>query len=148
MASEQKIKELAEVVVKLEKIERDKLLRRGLGEESLEQSLTPLLEEVTNKSEFATKYALSTYEGNVDAVKNCLNAIADQFHTQAGRSNPDYIANKAGFLQEVRNQLENMRAHWPSFYVAAIEERGFLKDEGIRKEYEHDLPPRISYRPV
>ena len=55
---------------------------------------------------------------------------------QANYSSADYINQRDGFLQAVRTEVEEAR-HWlPLFAGSAVLERGFLEDEGIRREYE------------
>ena len=57
MATEQKLKELLAAITALSQIERDKLLRKNLGEESLEKEIQPILDDLNKRTDFASKYA-------------------------------------------------------------------------------------------
>lgn len=136
MATEQKIKELSTVIATLSQIDRDKLIRKGLGEESLEKEIQPILDDLNKRAEFALKYASHVHDSYIETIKNSFQQISQQLTTQANRNNQEYIANKTTFLNGIFAQLEQIKAHWSHFVTAAIEERGFLQDEGVRREYE------------
>lgn len=58
---------------------------------------------------------------------------------QTGRSNAEYVSQKEGFINAVNSQIQNLQQYWSNFVTAAIETRGFLKDEGTRKEYQKTI---------
>lgn len=136
MATQPKIDELNNVLNALASIDRSALLRKNIGDESLGDVLQPILAELDSKAEFAKRYAKGISNAAVDVIRNSFAAIVSALNAQAARSNTDYIAQKESTLQQVNSQKEGLLAHWPSLVTAAIEERGFLQDEGIRKEYE------------
>ena len=136
MATEPQIKELSTVVENLNAINEEKLMRRSLGEESLEKPLLPLLSQVRQKAEFAHQYAEVVSDQYVEHVRSHLGNIVDQCNAQADRSNQEYIAQKESFLNTVQGGLDNIQTQWAPFVTTAIEERGLLTDKGIQKEYE------------
>jgi hypothetical protein len=139
MATQKKVDELRVAINTLITVDKDKLLRKNLGEESLEQPLVPIIEELTRKSEFALAYALRVHDGAVNSLKDLFTAIAAEFQQQSARNNTEYIQNKATFLNNVKAHVENIQAFWPPFVSAAVEQRGFLQDEGIKKEYQDTI---------
>ena len=139
MATEQKLKELLAAITALSQIERDKLLRKNLGEESLEKEIQPILDDLNKRTDFASKYAKDVHDSYIEAIKNSFLQISQHLTTQANRNNQEYIANKSAFLNAINTQLEQIKAHWSHFITAAIEERGFLQDEGVRREYERTI---------
>ena len=58
---------------------------------------------------------------------------------QANRSNSDYVAERPQFLVNIATQLEALKQHWPPLVTVAIESRGLLEDEGVRREYEQTI---------
>lgn len=136
MATLPKIEELKKVLDALAGIDRGALLRKNIGDESLSDVLQPILEELDEKAEFARRYASGIGDASLDAIKNCFAAIVNALTSQAARPNTEYIAQKGTLLIQVNAQREAMLAHWPNLVAAAVLDRGFLEDEGIRKEYE------------
>lgn len=139
MASEQHLSQLRTTAERFKAIERDKLLRSTLGEESLESSFGPRLEEIKNKLDFAIEFAPSVHDTYVSQVTGIFSNILQQLEAQTGRSNAEYVSQKDSFINAVTSQLQNLQQYWSNFVTAAIEARGFLKDEGIRKEYQKTI---------
>ena len=131
MANEQTLQNLDKIIEELRSINEDKLLRVNLGEESLKDELDPFLAELNSKIDFAKSYASKIHNNYVNQFIKSINAIKDQLNAQAERNNQEYIANKQGVLNACKEQLEQLRVDWAHFVAAAIEERGFLHDEGI-----------------
>ena len=139
MATDQKIKELETVCGQYRAVDRERLVRTSLGEASLDEVLTPKLDELESQIDFALRYAKSTHESYVQHFIQALTQINQQLTAQAERNNQEYIANSDQFLAQITAQIESIRQHWAHFVTAAIEERGFLEDEGVKKEYEKTL---------
>ena len=64
-----------------------------------------------------------------------LQQLHEELSAQARRPSAEYIQNREGVLSTLDSQNEAILQNWPPFVTAAIESRGFLEDEGIRKEY-------------
>jgi hypothetical protein len=111
----------------------------ALGEASLKDKLSPMLEEIGSKADFALRYAKSVHDPYIQHFITALTNINNALNTQAERNNQEYIANSEALLTELKTQQEAISAHWSPFVTAAIEERGFLEDEGVKKEYDKML---------
>lgn len=137
MATEEKVHELSITAnrLKSDALDEQKLVRRTLGEESLEKAIMPLLDEIRHKANFSVRYAENVPEGYVEQVRQQLEYIANECEVQAGRSNHDFIANKDAFLSNIRNSCENLKDPWVYFVSAAVEARGLLSDEDIQTRY-------------
>lgn len=139
MATEPQINELRATVDNLGKLNEEKLIRRTLGEESLEKEIVPLLAELRNKTEFALKYAGNVNGTYVEHIRTTLEQIIAQCEAQANRNNQEFIAEKGAFLSKTQNMLETLKLHWSSFITAAVEESGLLADKGIKQAYDSTL---------
>ena len=137
MATQQMVSSLTQTVNALKSVDKERLLRRSLGEESLLQaSFEAKFDDILKQSAFALEYAPAVDENAVGNVRSVLEQIKNELDTQAKRTNPDYVNNRSQFVPRIEALLQQMRQFWPPFVTAAIEARGFLQDEGIRKEYE------------
>jgi hypothetical protein len=135
MALAEKMKQLDAVVTQINKVDSDKLLRKGLGEESLELTFADDLERIRSLTEFVVQHAPSVHDRYVEQARVTLEQIASQMTAQAARPSSEYIAQRDTFLNSVRNQLAEARLWEPFFAATAVLDRGFLQDEGIRREY-------------
>lgn len=136
MASNQQLQTLAAAVSRLNTVDSYKLLRKNLGDESLERVFAGELKKIKSLAEFAEQHAATVHDQYVAQACSTLDAIANHMEAQANYSSADYINQRDGFLQAVRTEVEEAR-HWlPLFAGSAVLERGFLEDEGIRREYE------------
>lgn len=136
MANEQVLQQFATAADKISKVDLEKLLRKGLGDESLEKRFLPQLDEIRRVKDFAVKYAPSVHSDFVTLAQNTLNSLGDEMVAQASRSSAEYIAQRENFLNNVKANIEESRRWLPFFTAAAVHERGFLEDEGIRSEYQ------------
>lgn len=135
MATDQAIQQLDGTIGKLNAVDSEKLLRRSLGDESLESVFGPELEKVRSLAAFVTQHGRSVHSDHVNQARATLDVIANEMQAQANRPSAEYISNRANFLSGVRTQLEEARRWLPFFAASAVLERGFLEDEGIRREY-------------
>ena len=133
MATTQKIKELNDVFSAMASIDRGALLRKNIGDESLGDVLQPILNDLDSKAEFARSYAKGVNDTALEGIRASFAAIVTILTAQAARSNTDYIANKPTILTQINENMEGLLTYWPSLVAAAVVERGFLQDEGIRK---------------
>jgi len=134
MATKQSLEKLKKIKDSFEEIDMQKLFRSSLGEESLESTLKPKVEELNKKIDFILEYASKVHDTSVNNIASTLSQIQSIMKGQAEHTNPDYISQATTFVQEFDNQVEQILNSWYPFVSAAIESRGFLEDEGIRKE--------------
>ncbi|MFZ5947244.1 MAG: hypothetical protein ACOYU5_04685 [Stygiobacter sp.] len=139
MASKSQLDNLKKIIDGIRAIDREKLLRASLGEESLQTKFGSDLEQLEKRIEFALEYAPLVNDNTVSQVASILNDIKNQMDAQAKRNNAEYVAQKNGFLSTIESYFESLLQHWPPFITAAIELRGFLQDEGIKKEYQNAI---------
>ena len=140
MASQQSLDNLTRTVTGLRSIDRDRLLRSSLGEESLEQSgFAETFGRILKKAAFALEYAKSVDDGVVNGVNSAFEQTRNILDAQAKRTNAQYVSEKAGLLNQISTYQQQAQQFWPPFVTSAIEARGFLEDEGIRKEYENTV---------
>ena len=140
MASVQIYNNLVNTITAIKKVDKDRLLRGTLGEESLEQSgFKETLESIFQKATFAQQYADKVDDGAVNSATSIFNQIRTTLEQQAQRTNPEYVNQKQTFLNSIPTNLEQLRQFWPPFVTAAVEARGFLQDEGIREEYQRTV---------
>jgi ElaB/YqjD/DUF883 family membrane-anchored ribosome-binding protein len=120
-------------------IEKAKLFRKNLGDESLEKELEPIMGSLDQIRHFVMQYAPYVHDSKVDSISLALEYIAARLTSLSKMTNQEYMAKKAAMLGEIANQMEEMNQWLPYFVTAAIQTRGFLEDEGIRKEYEKTI---------
>lgn len=137
MASQQLMDQFKRILDGLKAIDKDKLLRANLGDESLLRAgFLDTFDLILKKANFAYQYAAEVDESIASAVMNAFESIRSILDAQAKKANPEYVAQKTAFINQVESSLNSFRPHWSHFVTAAIEARGFLEDEGIRKEYQ------------
>jgi len=139
MATKQQIESLKKASVAFDSLDLSKLERKNLGEASLAAELEPRLQEIRRIRDIASKYASSVHGSHVDAIRGVLEQVKIAIEDQAKRSTQEYIAQAQPFLQNMDSRLEDSRMHLAYFVTAAIIERGFLEDEGIRVEYDRTV---------
>ena len=139
MATEAKITELEAAFTEFESIDRDKLLRKTIGDESLSNELQPILDDLDTKCKFARNHANGTADQMLEIIRSAYSNIASVLQAQQERANPDYIANKPGLLNDMEVHTELLLSAWPSLVSAAVLARGFLQDEGVHQEYENTV---------
>ena len=136
MASDQQLKNLTATVARLNAVDSVQLLRKDLGVESLDRVFTEDLEKIKSLAAFAEQHAATVHDEYVEQARSTLEHIANYMEAQAARTAADYINERDAFLNAVREQVEEAKRWLPSFAGSAVLERGFLEDEGIRREYE------------
>jgi len=82
------------------------------------------------------EYGKTVDDSIFSAILNVFSNLHAQLDAQAKRANTDYVSQRASFTNQVTATLQQVLPHWTHFVSAAIEARGFLEDEGIRKEYQ------------
>ncbi|NUM80584.1 hypothetical protein HUU42_07220 [bacterium] len=136
MATTNAIESLKKTAQDYSKINMEKLIRANLGDESLQHTIEPLIKEIQVKLDFAINFAQWVPEGIVNAIRGLFDSLRQQLETHAGRSNPDYVSNRQPFIDNIKNTNEQLLQHWHYFVSAAVEKKGILADEGVKKAYE------------
>lgn len=139
MASEALIEQLKNYSNEIEQINKDRLLRSSLGEESLQEDFGSRLQEIQRRFEFALQYASEVHDNQVANILEPLSYIKSTMEAQTNLSNAEYVAQRSNFLANIDAYLEQLKEFWPPFVTAAVESRGFLEDEGVRREYERTI---------
>ena len=114
-------------------------MRKGLGEESLEKEFKPRLARIIQLIDFAKRYAPSVHDDYVNQINNIFQTIGTQMNEQANRNSSEFISQRQTFLSNIDSNLEQSNRSLPYFVTAAVVERGFLSDEGIKQEYERTI---------
>src|SRR5260370_24877982 len=114
MSTAQVYTNLVNTVGQIKAVEKERLLRGTLGEESLQQSgFAETLETILRKANFATEYAEVVDNGSVENVTSILNNIRQTLEDQGKRNNTDYVAQRQNFLTQIPTSLEQLRLYWP-----------------------------------
>jgi len=137
LATDQTLKQLQATLEKLDKVDVEKLLRKNLGSEALEQSFLPTLGKIHALRDFVRQYAHDVHDEYVNQARQAFENLANLMVTQANYSAADYIGQRDTFVGQAESFLVESGRWKTPFVVAAIEERGFLQDEGIRQEYQN-----------
>ena len=139
MATEEQINRLKDLASDIRKVDKEKLLRPSLGEEALQKDFAPKLEEIYRKFEFVLEHSLGVHDNHLHNVFQSLDHIKSEIENQANRSNAQYVGHRTNFLANIDLYLDQLKEFWPPFVTAAVETRGFLEDEGVRREYERSI---------
>ena len=136
MASKQYIQNLTATIDRLTAVDSVKLLRKDLGVESLDSVFAEELEKIRSLAAFTEQHAATVYDDYVEQARSTLDQIAEHMEAQAASTSAEYINRREDFLRIVLQQVEEAKRWLPLFAGSAVLERGFLEDEGIRREYE------------
>ncbi len=139
MATQSQLANLKQIADGFRAIEKEKLLRPSLGVESLESAFGPKLDYLNKKLEFALEFAPNVNDNDISQVASLFEQARQQMEAQAKTNNAEYVTQRNQFLATVDSYFEQLLHFWPPFITAAIEARGFLQDEGIRKEYQRTI---------
>ncbi len=139
MASDALIGQLQDLSDAIKNIDKDSLLRASLGEVSLQENFAPRLEGIQREFEFVLEHASDVHDSHVQSILGPLGRIKSAIEEQANRSNEDYVAQRSTFLTNIDVHREALKQFWPPFVAAAVKSRGFLEDEGVRREYERTI---------
>lgn len=135
MATKGILDQLEATDARLSKVNQDKLLRNSLGDESLAKDFDPRLKRIKEIWGLVKQYAPLVHDTYVSSANAVFNQIASSMVEQADLNSSNYISSKTNFLSNVDSRLDEAQKWLPFFITAAIYERGFLSDEGIRQEY-------------
>ena len=135
MATQETLVEFQAAFGNLESLDKERLFRPTLGDESLQSTLEPKLTETLKKFRMALGYAHVVADAHVRPMIGLLQQLHEELNAQAERPSSEYIQYKESVLSALDSLNEAILENWPPFVTAALESRGFLEDEGIRKEY-------------
>ena len=114
-------------------------MRPSLGEASLERDFAPRLMEVERKCQFALDFAADVHGNFFHPILASFNTIKSEMEQQADFEDADYVRERLNFLTNIDGYLEELKEFWPPFVAAAVQSRGLLEDEGVRREYENSI---------
>lgn len=139
MATDQQVAALQTQITAFEKVDLEKLERRGLGEESLTGELEPRLEKIRRLKTIFLAHPKGVHGEVVSQASTIFTTLTQHMTQHAARASGEYIANRAGVLAAIDSTLEEAKRFEPVFVSAALEARGFLEDQGIRDEYQRTV---------
>ena len=105
MVTENVLKNLYAALERVEAVDRDKLLRPGLGEASLQARFGPILKQIGDLAGFVSKYAPGLHDQDVEWARAAFTEIANQLEAQANREPGEYTQQTQNFLRAVRAHL-------------------------------------------
>ena len=143
MASKESIDRLQRFLITIVHVDKDKLkdklLRTSLGALSLEKDFGPTLDQIGKKVDLVCQYGREVHDDQIQNILSILESIRDAIEQQADCSDEDYAAHRQQFLDKVKANLEDLKRFWAPVVAAAVEARGFLDDEGVRREHERTI---------
>ena len=139
MANEEQIEQINQLADSIMNVDQESLLRASLGDVGLHADFASSLETIRSKVMFARQYVSNVHHEQVQNILVYFENILSELQSQAERSHPEYVANRDGFLYNINAYLEELKRDWAPLVTAAVESRGFLDDEGIRREYERTI---------
>ena len=139
MASKESIDRLQRFLTTIVHIDKDKLFRTSLGPLSLEKDFGPTLEQIGKKVDLVRQYGREVHDDQIQNILSILEIIRNAIKQQADCSDEYYAAHRQQFLDNVKAKLEDLKRFWAPVVAAAVEARGFLDDEGVRREHERTI---------
>ncbi len=139
MASDDYMTQLQNLAEEIFSIDTNNLLRTSLGALSLEKDFSSTLEQIGKKIDLLRQYGREIHDEQIRNILSILESIRNAIKQQADCSDADYAARRQQFLDNVKANLEDLKRFWAPVVTAAIEARGFLDDEGVRREHERTI---------
>lgn len=139
MASDNRMRQLQNLAEEIFLIDTNDLLRTSLGALSLERDFGPTLEQIRKKVDLVRQYGREVHDDQIQNILSILESIRDAITQQADCSNADYAARRQQFLNDIKGYIETLNQFWAPVVAAAVEARGFLDDEGVRREHERTI---------
>lgn len=130
------VQKLADVANLINQVTANELLRPTLGEGSLESTFSNRFSEIKEDLSLKLRYAPHVRIDTVDSVRSYYQQIYAAIRAQSLLEINEFVAERDDFLNDVNGLLESIKRYEPEFVCAAIKEKGFLKDDRIRQEYE------------
>ena len=139
MATADQINQLNEALKKLNSVDLDRLKRTSLGEESLTKDLASRETKIQKLADLAKLYAPLVHNSTVSRISSTIETIANSMIAQATLESSEYLTQRDGFLQTIDTHIEEANNWKPILAGAAMLDRGFLDDEGLKRESERAL---------
>jgi hypothetical protein len=140
MASQSALSALRTTADAFARIDESRLLSENLDDALPEVPLKPTLDQLKRKLDFVLHYAPLVHDSYVDHAQQHFQAALNDLNegVQLANSAED-VATKQTLLNRLNASIEAVNVHWAPFVAAAVESRGFLEDEGIRRHYERTI---------
>jgi hypothetical protein len=114
----QKVNELSQVILSIDK---SKIIRTELGVESLEELITPIIDELYQKMAAIVKVAPYINDTILQSTIGELTNIFGQLNNLAHFPNQDFVSQKASHVVAIKAYIENIKSLWPHYYTALME---------------------------
>jgi hypothetical protein len=114
----QKINELSQAILSFDK---SRIIRTELGVESLEEAITPVLDELYQKMATIVKVAPYVTDTTLQTTISELNNVISYLNALVGATNQDFVSQKASYVTAIKTCLESIKALWPHYYTALME---------------------------
>jgi hypothetical protein len=139
MANAQQVAALKVQVAAYDKVDLEKVRRRGLGDESMAGDLESRLEGINRLKAIVLAHPEGVHSEPVGQAAAHFTQLATVLSQQAARGSGEYITNRQPVLSAIDTTLEEAKKIEPPFVTAALAHRGFLEDQGIRDEYQRTV---------
>lgn len=139
MATESALEALQEIHNNFEAIDIEKLIRKYLGEKSMEKEFIPRHEEWKKKLKFFIEYAPGVNNEPINEVISIYREAISQMNNRAEITDPNFLNTQDEFITYLDNSIETLKKLEPHFVSSAVLTRGLLEDEGIKKENERAI---------
>ncbi len=137
MPSDAVVAEFKDNVKAIRGLDKEGILRPNLGEASLESKFGKKLEEIIKKLEFLATYSDKVHDNVLNQANKSVLGILNSTNEQINRDAGEYINQSDQFISQVNEHLNALLMQECHFISAAIQEKGFLQDEGIKQAYEN-----------
>ena len=136
MATADQINQLDEALKKLSSVDLDRLKRASLGEESLTKDFASRETKIQKLADLAKLYSPLVHNDIAAQIHSTIETIANSMINQATLESADYLTQRDEFLRTIDDQIEESKNWQPTLAGAAMLDRGFLDDEGLKRESE------------
>src|SRR4051812_18010976 len=139
MATPEAVSGFENILRRVDTVEFDRIVRKRLGEASLESEFQPRIDLLRARIKFAYKYKDLLSDSTLSNMGSAFSSIANELVSQASRNDAEFLGSKADFLRRYDGTVDQLLGYWPALVTTAIETSGFLESsgavlDGIRKE--------------
>ncbi len=127
---------LSAALASIDKVDRKKLERPQLGEESLAGEFEGRFDTLQKLRNLIEEYAPFVHKNHVDRACGTLEGIGAVLANHCKLGNSEWIAQRNAIQEQFDQHLADLREPLPAFVAAAVVERGLLRDEDFRREHE------------
>lgn len=121
MATQENILKINELSQTILSFDNARIIRKQLGVESLEELITPVLDELYQKMAAIVKVAPYITDSILQTTITELSNIANHFSQLNTISNQDFVSQKTNYVAAIKTSLENIKSLWPHYYTALME---------------------------